>query len=170
MPAGRGIAAELAADWANLNIGPEDLLAFLEKAKEYGNRGDVVSMFGVIDRLIERTRFAAEAKTLLELAKCYFLIDDEPIEAQTLHHDALKEEAWKKDGASRAFFLRESFVLTKGYSAFSGTDILAYLRAQEYIAMRTPSDTPRSAGPKTAKDQSPTSFMTGVKRLTRRPS
>jgi hypothetical protein len=88
-----------------------------------------------------------EAKSMLELAKCYFVIDDEPLQMQTEKHDELKEARWKEDADCRGFFLRQAFVITKGYSGFSEIDIQDYLKAQDVIHLRKVAQDLRQQGP-----------------------
>lgn len=170
MPAARGVEAELAADFANLNLRPEDLRAYIDRMRDAGNRGDIVELFGLLDRLDERTRFMAEAKTLLELAKVYYVINDEPLESGTPKHFALKEKSFEEDPATRAFFLRKAFVLTKGFSAFSDTDIRSYFEAQQFLLLKTPNKPPEKSEKRTDGKRSSRSFMEGVEKLTRRRS
>lgn len=136
MPAPRAVAAELASEWALMNMTIDDLRAYIRKLKEDGNKGLVVDMFATLRYMEERIEWACEGRSLLELAKCYFIIDDEPLAMQTERHDQLKDEVWKSDPAARSFFLHKSFVLTRGYSGFSESDIPAYLKAQEYIHLK----------------------------------
>jgi hypothetical protein len=147
MPAARAVSAELAAEWALMNFTPADLLAYINKMKEFGNKGQVVDMFGTLHYMEQRVQWAMEAKSMLELAKCYFVIDDEPLQMQTEKHDELKEARWKEDADCRGFFLRQAFVITKGYSGFSEIDIQDYLKAQDVIHLRKVAQDLRQQGP-----------------------
>lgn len=164
----RALEAEFAAEWANLNFTPADLKAYIQRMRKEGNSGNIVTMFSVLDRMEERLDWACDRKSLLELAKVYFLIDDEPLEAPTKHHNALKEELWSKNADCAGFFLQQAFVLTKGFTAFSGTDIHTYLLAQELRHLRTPSESAKSDAPASGSIPSRKSFMEGVKNLTRK--
>lgn len=168
MPTARGVDGEFAAEWANLHVTPDDLIAYCEKMREDGNKGQVVSMFATLDNLEARVRAMAERKSLAELAKVYYLIDDEPIEAATVHHNLLKEERWSKDAVCQGFFLRGAFVLTHGFSECSGIDILTYLSARDLIALRTPSVKPPDTEPKPDTPTRGRSFLDNVRRSTRR--
>ncbi len=137
MPAGRAVAAELAAEWALMNFTPGDLLDYIARMKDMGNKGQVVDMFATLHYMEERVKWAMEGKSMAELAKCYFVLDDEPLHIQTEKHDELKDQRWREDTACRAFFLQQAFVLTKGYSAFSESDIPGYLKAQEVLHLKS---------------------------------
>lgn len=170
MPTQRGLEGELAAEWANLNITPDDMEAYENKMREQGNSGDIVGLFSTLDKLGERRKWACERKTLYAMADVYFMIDDEPLEAPTTKHGLLKREVWASDSRCAAFFLQRAFVLTKGYSALSRTDIHTYLLALELLHLRTPSEKQPSDARPTGGPPSRTSFMIGVKALTRRHS
>lgn len=131
MPAQRALAAEVAATWADLNIAKEDLADYVRRMKAYGNEGDIVRLFHLLTIIEQRLEWACEDKTLLALAKCYYLINDEPIMSPSDQHNRLKDEVWDRDRECRGFFLRSAFVLTKGYSQFSPNDILSYLEVQK---------------------------------------
>jgi hypothetical protein len=148
MPAARAVGAELAAEWALMNFTPADLLAYINKMKEMGNKGQIVDMFGTLHYMEQRIQWAMEAKSMLELAKCYFVLDDEPLQMQTEQHDQLKEQRWKEDSECRGFFLRQAFVITKGYSAFSESDIQGYLKAQEVLHLRNANESTRKPATK----------------------
>lgn len=170
MPAARAIEAELAAEWSNLNITPDDFDAFCNEMRDHGNKGNIVSLFSALDRMQERRKWACEGKTLLELAKVYFMVDDEPLEMSTEKHNAIKEQVWKEDGVTRAFFLRRAFVLTRGFSEFSEKDILTYLSAQETVHLKKFGPKQNGTGASTERKPSRQSFMSAVKNSTRRRS
>jgi hypothetical protein len=138
MPAPRAVAAELASEWALMNFTAPDLLAYIEKMEQDGNTGQIVEMFKTLGYMKERIAWHCEGRALLELAKVYFAINDEPLSTNTELHDEQKEQVWKEDPEARAFFLHKAFVITKGYSGFSESDIPAYLKAQETLHMTSP--------------------------------
>lgn len=171
MPAARAIEAELAAEWANLNVTRDDLRAFLASMREHGQKGDIVGLFQVLANLQDRVEWACEGRSLLELAKVYYLVDDEPIERTTERHNEIKARAWASDNAAKGFFLREAFVLTRGFSEFSASDILAYSVARETIAMRLRKErTSSSSAPKRDRAASMKSFLEGATRSKPKPS
>lgn len=174
MPTARGVEGEFAAEWARLHVTPEDLIAYIDSMKEAGNRGMIVDMYSILDNLKVRVQAMADKRSLMELAKVYFLIDDEPIGWTTEKHAALKEQAWTMDPAARSFFLRSAFVYTHGFSDVSGIDILTYLRALETLRYQTPSASSAPSNESTS-DAKPTasstraqSFLDNVRRSTRR--
>lgn len=171
MPPARAIAAELAAEWANLNMTKDDALAFIAKLKEQGDAGRIVDMYTTLGLMEQRLQWACEGRTMLELAKVYYLINDEPIGKTSEPHDKLKEAAFAADSDCRGFFLQMGFVLTKGFSEFSGTDIHAYLKAQEVMAMRLQTQTePSATAPSTGTGTSPKFFSRKPTTSTRRLS
>lgn len=159
MPSSRGVETEFAAEWAMLHLTPDDLLAFIDKLKEQGSAGKVVDMFGTLTVLEARVKAQADMKSLSELAKAYFLIDDEPLGNMTVHHNELKEDVWRKDPEARGFFLQRVFASILGFSQFSALDILTYFRDQETLRLKTPDPTQPSVAPKTG---GPTPFMQSI--------
>jgi hypothetical protein len=170
MPAPRAIAAELAAEWALMNFTPEDLLAYVDKMVADANAGQIVDMFASLHYIRERVKWSCEHKSLLELAKCYFVINDEPLKMQTEAHDKLKAERFATDPDCRAFFLRQSFALMRGSSELSGNDIQAYSEAQHYMAMKSIERKHARPEHKGASDGARTSFMKNVRTSTRKHS
>ena len=136
MPAGRTIAAELANEFAKMNITPDDLRAYVNDMMENGDKGKIVDMFYTLRVISERLNWMCEGRSLLELANCYFTINEEPLNIMVDKYAAMKRSAWDSDPDCRAFFLRSAFVLTKGYLPNSEVDIPDYLAAQEYVHLR----------------------------------
>lgn len=130
MPAQRALAGEVAATWADLNLTKEDLDRYLLRIESLFDKGKIGDAIHIVKVMKGRLKWACEDKTLLNLAKVYYLIDDEPIMVPSDRHNRLKDERWEEDRDARAFFLRTAFVLTKGYSGFSANDILSYLEVQ----------------------------------------
>lgn len=170
MPPGRAVAGELAAEWANLNITPEDWDAFFAKMEEHSNKGQIVDLMVTLRTMHERRKWAFDGRALLELAKVYFLIDDEPMGWQTDKFDKLKEERWATDTPCKGFFLLRAYTLTKGFTEFSESDILGYLRAQEVLAMRNVTAPPSQPAPKSDSGVSRKFFKRKPTTSTSKPS
>lgn len=170
MPAQRATSAELAAEWANLNMGKEDLQAYIDKMKADGNAGLIVEMFKTLGYMEERLKWACDGRSLLELAKCYFLVDDEPVDGMTEKHNAIKEDAWATDPGCRAFFLHRSFLVTKGFSAFSEVVTHDFFKAQETLLSMMKPGGPINDAPRSDTARSRTLFMSGGKTSTHKPS
>lgn len=171
MPTARGLEGEFAAEWARMQLTPEDLLAYLATMKEQGKAGMVVDMFHTIGKLEDRVKAMADKKSLRELAKVYFVLEDEPIGWCTPTANEAKDRRWAEDPAAEGFFLRMAFVYTHGYSDVSGIDILSYLRAWELMHMMTPkplSEQQPSDVKKTGVSSQRKSFAEGLKRSTRK--
>lgn len=174
MPTARGVEGEFAAEWAKLHLTPDDLLAYIADMKAKYDKGLVGDMYVVLDNLHARAKAMADKRSLQELAKVYFLIDDEPIGWPTAEHTARKEKAWAEDPAAQGFFLRTAFVYTHGYSEVSGIDILTYLRAIEMLRYQTPavlnapSSEPSDSEKPTDGSTRGRSFLDNVRRSTRK--
>lgn len=170
MPASRAVQAEIASEWAELNMTKPDAKAFLQEMRQSGNAGDIVTMFSILDRMEERLDWAMDGKSLMELAKVYFLIDDEPFEAATQKHLALKDEVFANDEATRGFFLHSAYVLTRGYSELSPTDILRYSALRQMQRLKAVSVPEKSAAQASEGGTSRRRFMDAAKNSTRKRS
>ena len=136
IPGARSLAAELAATWCELNMTKEDILTYMRNIRSSANKGDFVRACRLIDCMEERVEWACEDKSLLGLAKVYFTINDEPLNAPTEAHTMLKDEVFANDSECRAFFLLRAHVLTKASSEFSPADILNYSKAMHAKEVR----------------------------------
>jgi hypothetical protein len=163
IPGGRALAGEVSATWCELNMTPDDIRMYFKKMRESGNRGDIVHMFRLFDCMEERLEWACEDKSLLGLAKVYFTINDEPLNAPTQNHTALKDEIFDTDADCRAFFLLRAHALIKVSSEFSPADILNYSQVMRALEVKrierlaTSSVTTPVPAPKSSSNASTTS-------------
>lgn len=138
MPAMRTTAAEAAGKAADMCMTPELFAKMVQEAKDYANEGNIVDCFGVLDRIQQRTEWAAEEKTLLNLAAVYFLRKGEDPEVPSEFYTKEKHRVWELDGNCRAFFLIAAFRLINKYGTISDKDILQYLQEKRTKRSRLP--------------------------------
>lgn len=128
LPAKRAIAAEVATRFADLNLTRSVFLFLVGKMKEAANKGDIVELFRLLGEVEFRTGFLGEEETLIELALCYYVMEDEDETSLDSISRLKKIEVFKSDEDARSFFLRGAFTHTIKYSDMSEEDILEYLR------------------------------------------
>jgi len=96
--------------------------------KKAANKGDIVELFRILGEMEFRTGFLGEEETLIELALCYYVLEDEDETSLDSVSRQKKIDIFKTDEDARAFFLRGAFSHTIKYSDMSEEDILEYLR------------------------------------------
>ncbi len=127
IPARRGIAAEVATRMADMNLTKPKFKVIIEKMKQFGNNGDIVSLFALLSEVEFRLDFIGEEDTIKEFATLYFLIEGENGEIVDEVAKRRKIEIFKQDAEAEAFFLRKGFETITEYSNTSEIDILDYL-------------------------------------------
>ena len=127
IPAKRAIAAEVATRFADLNMTKDNLKELIRKMKDHGNKGDVVSLFGILNEIEFRLDFVGEEQTLKELAVTYFILNDEDPSIINEKIKQQKLEILEADQKAADFFLQAAFDCTTIYSNISHIDITDYL-------------------------------------------
>jgi len=128
LPAKRAISAEVATRFADLNLTRSVFLFLVGEMKKAANKGDIVELFRILGEMEFRTGFLGEEETLIELALCYYVLEDEDETSLDSVSRQKKIDIFKTDEDARAFFLRGAFSHTIKYSDMSEEDILEYLR------------------------------------------
>lgn len=136
LPAKRAIAAEVATRFAEMNLTKANMLFLMEEMKKKANEGNIVELFQLLAEIEFRLNFLGEEETLLELACCYFLLNDEDEMNFSETHKTQKREILKKDGEAKDFFIQGAFKYTTIYSDMSELDILDYLNQNAPNARR----------------------------------
>lgn len=134
IPAKRGILAELATKYIDMNITSARLREFVDKISENVNEGRFIKAAALLELLSERLNWSCEEETLMQFAKVYFLMEGEPITGGgpgSIQYEKQKDAILRKDLAARAFFLTRAFILTKNYSDISPENILEYLEQKK---------------------------------------
>ena len=104
--------------------------------KEEANKGDIVSLFGILSEIEFRLDFVGEEQTLLELASVYFLIQGEPADDLSEEWTNKKKNILKNDSDARSFFLSRAYLFTTKFSELSGKDFEKYLKENRTNAER----------------------------------
>lgn len=131
IPAERAISALVAMRRNELNYTEKDERVWVDAAIAAHNAHEHAQVGYYLTVKKDRLDWACEDKTLLELAKAYFWINEEPAAGPMLPKwQEQKEAAWASDANARAFFLREAFWHINGFSELSLSDIPNYLEAR----------------------------------------
>lgn len=146
MPGDRALAALVASRRSDLNYTVEDEREWLKAVRTAANLGEFMDVGYYLRVKEDRATWACEEATLLDVAKSYFLVNDEPQGQFREAWQRKKAEAWAADEDCRAFFLREAYWLTRGFSELSLADIPAYLEERKK-RIRTASNERQSARP-----------------------
>ena len=136
LPATRAIAAEIATKHTEFNITPDLFKQMIGLMKEHANKGEIVELFHLLEEIEIRTEMIGEEQTLLELACCYYLLNDENPEGSGNDKRLEKLRILDQDNEAKNFFLRSCFEITKEFSNISGADIIKYLKEQQPITNR----------------------------------
>jgi len=101
--------------------------AILEIKKRLNGK-DLVGAGGLLDRMMERSTWAAEQETLEQLANCFFLLEGESPQDVSEYWFTRKKEKWDKYPQLQAFFLNSAFGIIRTTETLSETDLLNYLK------------------------------------------
>lgn len=136
IPPMRGLAAEKAKRFLDMNITERSLRDLIRQCKIEAGAGDVVKAFSIIQDIEYRLNFIAEDTSILDLACVYFMLEDEdPIQPAAIHNKK-KHAIFNSDFKARDFFLRVALSIVKKFSEKPEEDILNYLEDNKTMAER----------------------------------
>lgn len=146
MPGDRALAALVATRRGDLNYTVDDERAWVRAAIGANNVNDRTMLGHYLMVKQDRLDWACEENTLRGVAQVYFLLGEEPQGVFSAEWQAKKEAIWAADEQARAFFLREAYWLTRGFSELSLTDIPNYLaiksKAGQMLSAKKPNEKP----------------------------
>lgn len=131
----RGFEMEIAQKQADLNMDRPTLYGFIEKIESELDRGKFSRAAHLFGLMKERLDYLCEEKTLLVVAKVFFLLEGEDPARITEEYSRRKDEIFEKDPETRDFFLLAAFRITRSFSELSEEDILSYLASQRAKGM-----------------------------------
>lgn len=136
VPAARGVAAERAVRFMDMNVTEKTLRELLALQAEAQNKGDYTTAFGITRELQLRLDFLAEEEAMLELACVYCYLRDENPEVPSNAQHKIKLEIMRDDHAARAFFLSIAQTRCKNFSTRPENDLHSYLAQTQGLAER----------------------------------
>lgn len=136
IPPARGLSAEKAKRFVDMNITDRSLRALLIEHKAAAKEGDLRKCFWIIQEIEFRLDMISEEKSLLELAAVYFMLENEDPRTPTNEHNKAKHKVFAEDSRARDFFLRTALSIVKRFSEKPEEDTLSYLEDSKVIAER----------------------------------
>lgn len=124
----RSIQAEAAITQAEYNITRDSLIKVIGEMKDFANKGEIVSLFALLEELEFRCAVAGEEDTLLNLSSVYVFREDENIDGYYPAFQADKISTWRKSDESRSFFLSLGYNITQTSNGISEIDIMNSLK------------------------------------------
>ncbi len=131
LPGCRLRVSQLAIVEAELSLTAEKGSMLVDKWIEFANKNDFVQAGAIAVELKRRFVALAEEETLLKLASCYFVMNDEDESLYNASDQVKKFDAWSMDDKARDFFLSAAIKITEFYGNTSIGDILTYLKKNQ---------------------------------------
>lgn len=136
IPAVRGIAAEKAQRFLELNITERSLKELIRQCKVEAGSGDIVRAFSIIQEIEYRVNFICEETSILDLVCIYFMLQDEDPDFPSEAKNREKHKIFEEDPDARSFFLRIGIVLARKLSGKREEDLLGYLEDNQKMSDR----------------------------------
>lgn len=136
IPAIRGVAAEKAKRFLDMNITERSMKDLIRVCKAEAGAGDIVRAFSVIQEIEYRLNFICEESSILDLACIYFMLQDEDPEVPSEAKNREKHKIFEEDPQTRAFFLRIGIALVKKFSEKREEDLIGYLEENQKMSDR----------------------------------
>lgn len=136
LPALRGIAAQRARRFVEMNMTEKNMKALVKKCKDHAQKMNVVDAFAIIHEMEYRLEFLGEEESLLDLVCLYYLLEDESPEFANEQANAKKREFIMTNVKARAFFLPIAVSLSSKLSNKSLDAALNYLEEVRPLAER----------------------------------
>lgn len=144
IPAIRGIAAETAKRFMNMNLTKETLTDLLRAHRDAAMKNDIQTCFAIVSEMEMRMKLICEEKSMLDFVNIYILMRDEDPQRPSEYHRKRKFEIAERDDQARCFFLQWGWSLAEKFSNKPASDLLAYLEETRPIAARLKSYLPET--------------------------
>lgn len=132
----RGLSAEKAKRFMELNITERSLKALIEEYKIAAKENDVNKFHSIIYEIGYRLEFLCEENSILDLACIYFFLKDEDPEIPSEAFNKRKQNIFKDDLICRGFFLQIGLSLCKKFSEKQEKDMVDYLEDNKALSER----------------------------------
>ncbi len=133
----RGISAEKAKRFADMNLTEKEMKALIKEYKRSINIDqDFVRANSIVQEMEYRLDFICEENSIFDLAALYFFVEGEDVDAPNDTFNAQKKEIYKAEHDVRAFFLRNGLNLTNKSSELRDEDLLTYLEKIKTLSQR----------------------------------
>lgn len=130
MPEHRIIAAQTALKLANMSLCDEYLTVFIKLIKESLKRNEIGNIHALISDIEARKTLASEKNSMIDLAVCFFWINDQPFATKSEEHEAILRRNINNDVELMSFFFQN---LSGQLNNSKGLiDYLEYYQTLEY--------------------------------------
>jgi hypothetical protein len=136
IPTVRGLAAEKAKRFVDMNITERTLKELIRQFKIEAKSGDITKAFWIIQEIDYRLEFISEESSLLDLSNVYFMLNEEDPENPSEAMNRKKHAIFAKDSKAKDFFLSIALSIVKRFSEKPEEDILSYLEDTKVMSER----------------------------------
>lgn len=133
----RGISAEKAKRFADMNLSESEMKSLIKEYKRSINIDqDFVRANSIVQEIEYRLEFICEENSIYDLAALYFLVEGEDLQQPSEGHNKTKREHYNNEADVRAFFLQNGLHLINKSSQLPEGDLLTYLEKVRAISER----------------------------------
>jgi len=132
----RGVAAEKAKRFLDMNLTSRSLTELVKEIKREAGAGDIVKAFSIVQEIEFRQSFLCEESSILDLVCIYFFLKDENPEEPSEAFNKKKHKVFEEDAQCRGFFLKIGLALCKKFSPKQEEDMLIYLEENQILSER----------------------------------
>lgn len=132
----RGLSAEKARRFVDMNITERSLKELVKHIKKVAGAGDLVEAFAGIQEIDYRLNFISEESSVLDLACIYFFLEDEDPEIPTDAKNREKHAIFETDLKAKGFFLKIGIAITNKFSKQLEQDLPDYFEKNRAMSER----------------------------------
>jgi hypothetical protein len=132
----RGISAEKAKRFLDMNITERSLKELIKECKKAAGENDIVKAFSIIQEIEYRLNFISEESSILDLVCIYFFLEDEDPEIASEAFNKRKHAIFEADPQCRSFFLQIGIVICKKFSPKQEESMFDYLAENQVTSQR----------------------------------
>lgn len=132
----RGVAAETAKRFADMNLTKQTLRELLTAHRQAAMSNDISKCFAIVNEIEMRNELLGEETSLLDLGFLYCYLRDESPDRPNEYHTKLKREMCERDPDAKAFFLSMAWQLSQKLAKLQGHDLLSYLEQTREVIER----------------------------------
>lgn len=132
----RGVAAEKAKRFIDMNITERSLKAMIKEFKNMVANQQLVEAFSIIQEIDYRLQFICEENSILDLVCLFYFLEDEDPDVPSEIDNKEKHRIFTEDVQCKAFFLRIGLMLATKFSGKPEGDLLSYLEENQVMSAR----------------------------------
>jgi hypothetical protein len=132
----RGISAEKAKRFLDMNITERSLKELLKECKKAAGENDIVKSFSIVQEIEYRLNFISEESSILDLVCIYFFLEDEDPETPSEAFNKKKHAIFESDPQCKGFFLQIGIIICKKFSPKQEENMSDYLAENKIMSER----------------------------------